>query len=386
MSKEITIFWFVDALGWEIVSQTHFLEEVLPSRQRVRMQFGYSSSAIPTILSGQPPAVHGHLGLFRYAPETSPFRGLGRLAPLLKPAALWNRGRVRHWISKVLGRMLGFTGYFQVYQVPFAKLAYLDYCEKQDLFVPGGMGAVENLADRLLRSGQPFHISDWRLGDRRNLAAARAAVEQGAHFLFIYTAELDGILHQTPSAQAPTVQEKLAWYRQELENLLATCRQCGKTPRLTIISDHGMSPLTRTVDLKAAVEATGLVFGADYGACYDSTMFRVNFLKPGVEEIIRNALQPFAEFGHWLSLDEEKGYGIYRTDRRFGDAIFLMEPGVQIVPSDMGLKPLNGMHGYAPEDQDSYAAILSNAEIPSEIQQVSDYFDWMIKAAGMEGK
>ena len=44
------------------------------------------------------------------------------------------------------------------------------------------------------------------------------------------------------------------------------------------------------------------------------------------------------------------------------------------------------MHGYAPEDKDSYAAILSNAEIPSEIQQVSDYFDWMIKAANTEGK
>ena len=70
-------------------------------------------------------------------------------------------------------------------------------------------------------------------------------------------------------------------------------------------------------------------------------------------------------------------FGTYRADRRFGDAIFLMDPGIQIAPSDMGLKPLNGMHGFAPEDKDSQAVIMSTDEIPSEVRHVADYFALM---------
>ncbi len=44
------IFLFIDALGWDIVGKTGFLQDLLPHRREVSMQFGYSCSAIPTIL------------------------------------------------------------------------------------------------------------------------------------------------------------------------------------------------------------------------------------------------------------------------------------------------------------------------------------------------
>ena len=64
----------------------------------------------------------------------------------------------------------------------------------------------------------------------------------------------------------------------------------------------------------------------------------------------------------------------------------MVAPGVQIVPSDMGVRPLAGMHGYAPEDKDSYAAILSNAEIPPEIRHVADYFTLMKRHVENRGR
>ena len=376
-SYDVEIFLFIDALGWELVSRTGFMEKELPFRRKIEMQFGYSSTAIPTILSGKQPSEHRHLGLFRFAPEKSPFRLLGRIAPLMKPESFWNRGRIRHWLSRLIGRFYGFTGYFQLYQMPFRKLALMDYCEKRDLFAEHGMEDVENLRDRLIRSGLPFHISDWHAGDRRSFEAARQAVADGAAFLFVYTAELDALLHQYPVLVHDRIREKLNWYGEQIEELCGSCRKAGKTFRLTVISDHGMTPLTKTVDLRSAVEKTGLVFGKDYGACYDSTLFRATFLTPGSEAAIRKALEPFGKDGHWLTEDEEKHYGIYRADRFFGDAIFLMDPGIQIVPSDMGNKPLNGMHGFAPEDKDSQAVILSTDEIPPHILRVADYFGLM---------
>ena len=83
MKDAIEVFLFIDALGWELVQSTGFLSRELPERRCIRMQFGYSCSAIPTILSGRTPAEHGHLCLFCYDPPHSPFRLLGALHPLL---------------------------------------------------------------------------------------------------------------------------------------------------------------------------------------------------------------------------------------------------------------------------------------------------------------
>jgi hypothetical protein len=151
---------FIDALGWEIVNDHDFLGDLLPHRRKICMQFGYSSSAIPTILSGRTPAEHGHLGLFRFAPAESPFRLLSRLAWLFKPESFWNRGRIRHHLSKILKRIFGFTGYFQLYRMPLWKLRYMDYCEKKNLFIAKGMDGIDNLHDVLSAGKAAFHISD----------------------------------------------------------------------------------------------------------------------------------------------------------------------------------------------------------------------------------
>ena len=72
--KKTYVYMFVDALGWEIVSKYNFMQAQLPYRNKVEMQFGYSSSAVPTILSGESPDKHGHFSFFYYSPKTSPFK------------------------------------------------------------------------------------------------------------------------------------------------------------------------------------------------------------------------------------------------------------------------------------------------------------------------
>ena len=376
--KTIEIFLFIDALGWKIVNDHHFMEELFPHRKRVSMQFGYSSSAIPTILSGKTPSEHGHLGLFRFAPESSPFKLLSRFAWLFKPASFWNRGRVRHHLSKLLKKIYGFTGYFQLYRMPIWKLQYTDYCEKQNLFVAGGMGEIENLYDFLSKKRIIFHISDWHLSDEENYSAAEKAIDDGKNFLFVYTASLDGLLHDKVK-EPSEVGTKLSGIRKNIEHLYKKAEDSAETVHFTVISDHGMTPLSGVADVMKKIDERGLVFGKDYGACFDSTMARFYYLKEGSKPEIERRMKSFP--GHFLSREEELKYGIYRSDRAFGDAIFLLDAGIQIVPSDMGEKPLNGMHGFSPEDEHSFAAILSNEPIPETIAAVSDYYRFMTERA-----
>ena len=64
--KKTYVYMFVDALGWEIVSKYNFLKDSLVYRKKVEMQFGYSSAAVPTILSGKYPQEHKHFSFFYY--------------------------------------------------------------------------------------------------------------------------------------------------------------------------------------------------------------------------------------------------------------------------------------------------------------------------------
>lgn len=379
MANSIDIFMFIDACGWEVIRDRDFLTDLLPHRHRVGMQYGYSATAIPTILTGQPPEVHKHLSFYYYAPQTSCFKPFHFELLSFLPSRIFDRWRVRHIISRLLKKRLGFTGYFEIYAMPFNRLRYFDFIEKDDMFVPHGLAPTPNLADELVKRNIPHHISDWRLTEEQNVAALEAEAEKGGiRFAFLYTAAMDGLLHMD-TKDGPRIKPKLDWYAEQVERIMAKARLNYDEVNLSIMSDHGMTTLTGTVDLKADIESLGLKFGRDYAAVYDSTMARFWFLNDTARERImdRLAATPRARL---LTAEDKKRYGIDFEDDMYGQQILLMDPGVQIEPCDMGLKALPGMHGFAPEHEDSYAVWLSTRSPEIEPRWVGDYFRLMVEA------
>lgn len=339
------------------------------------MQFGYSCTAIPTILTGVRPSEHGHLAFYDWAPDKSPFKTMRLLAPLLRPASFWRRGRIRHHLSNIIKRFYGFTGYFQLYGVPIERLPKLDYCEKRDLFVPGGLAPVKNLADVWGEQGLRYHISNWRLSESENFRIATDLLKSGTlDRAFIYSAAFDALQHDNVGNDE-ILRAKVEKYADSIRLLISALKESGREYELTVFSDHGMTPLRGTVNAPSALAATGLVWGKDYASAIDSTMARFWWLRDGAEEAVRKTFEKFP--GHWLTEDEMRRNGIYRDDHKFGDAIFLANPGIQFCPSDMGVKPLNGMHGFDPSDIDSQACWLSTVPVPQGVSRVCDYFSVM---------
>lgn len=371
----VKAFVFVDALGWEQVVKYNFLDDLLPHRRKIEMQFGYSCTAIPTILSGERPSAHGHLAFYDYAPKQSPFKAMRLLAPLLKPRSFWRRGRIRHQLSKLIKRLYGFTGYFQLYGVPIERLPQLDYCEKNDLFVRGGLAPIKNLADVWEEQGMKWHISDWRKPEAENFRIAEGLFRRGeVDRAFVYSAAFDALQHDNVGRD-DVLRPKVRAYADSIRALHRALVASGRPFELTVFSDHGMTPLKGTIDAPAALSKTGLVWGRDYASAIDSTMARFWWIDASSEAKVRAAFAGLP--GRWLTEDEMRYHGIWRDDHKFGDAIFLADPGVQLCPSDMGVKPLNGMHGFDPADKDSAAACLSTAPLPQGLARVSDYFRLM---------
>ncbi|MFH1680891.1 MAG: hypothetical protein ABIH26_09645, partial [Candidatus Eisenbacteria bacterium] len=90
--KRVTIAVLIDAFGWDVLGAHPFLPE-LEHRKPLRTVLGFSSAALPSLLSGRWPEEHGRWFLYRRNPCESPF-GFARL---LAPAegARWLGRRVR---------------------------------------------------------------------------------------------------------------------------------------------------------------------------------------------------------------------------------------------------------------------------------------------------
>ena len=379
MKPVLPLFIFIDACGWEIIRNDPFARTFAPQRKQLASVFGYSSTCVPSILSGRWPDEHRNWCYFVYDPKNSPFKSLRVLRWL--PNAITSRRIFRRWLSKFVKVQLSFRGYFDLYNIPFKHISLYDFTEKKSPLQPGGMNRGPNIFDFLQEKQIRYHVSAPEKPEPANLDAliADIATEQ-LDFAFLYWAGLDGLLHHVGN-DSPEVPAKLRVYEQWLERLLTVARQHYAEIRLYIFSDHGMANCDELLDLKSKIEPLPLRFGEDYVVVYDSTMARFWFFNDRARSEITHSLELVPQ-GRILPDAELKQMRTLFEDRYFGELIFLMKEGVLIVPSHMGERPIRGMHGYHPTDPQSYAMLCTNQpQIPDDVNAIPDIFKLMTRDA-----
>lgn len=379
MRPVLALFVFVDACGWQIVKDDPFVGFAAPYRHRLRSVFGYSSACIPSILSGRYPDEHRNWSYFVFDPVNSPFRSFRWLHWI--PSALTSRRRVRNVLSAWVKRKLGFSGYFDLYNMPFSEIADFDFTEKKSPLKPRGMNSGINIFDHLEGRHIPYHVSEPRRGEEENLQALIADIErESIDFAFLYWPELDGLMHRVGN-DSPEVPRKLRSYEERIDRLLERARQHYADVRLYVFSDHGMANCTRHIDLRARINQLPLKKGKDYAVVYDSTMARFWFFSDDARLRITACLRLVRE-GRILSDDELAKLGTLFTDRYFGQLIFLLDEGVLIVPSHMGQRPIHAMHGYHPDAIHSYASLMTNQpNVPAGVEAIPDMYRLMVSEA-----
>lgn len=373
--RRLPLFIFIDAFGWEILKRhPEFLEGMAPHRKKLETILGYSSACDPSIISGRRPAEHRLWSSFYYAPETSPFRWLRMLRVL--PSSLMNRGRVRHLLSRLIKRIHGFTGYFQVYNVPFDRLPWFDYAEKVRIWEPGGLPVGESIFDRLHRAGIDHYVHDSAQPDERKIELLRQKIEARAiGFAYISLGKLDALMH-AKGPDAPEVTELVQWYDLQIRNLVdLALRHYDEVP-FYVFTDHGMHEVRETVDLQRDVRALPIREPEDYVAFYDSTMARFWVCSERGRDVLTAHLREHSR-GRILSDSELNELGVFFPDRQYGDLIFLVEPHCLIVPSFMGAKRIAGMHGYHPCSPDAAASMTSNRELPAGLERIEQIYSLM---------
>jgi len=383
--KRVHVFVLIDALGWLILEGQDFLQDLLPFRRPLRTVLGFSSGAIPTILTGVPPAQNGHWNLFYYDPQGSPFRWMKYLR-FLPERALDHR--VTRKLLKELGRrVLGLGSQFECAVSP-RLMPWFNWLEKKSIYERGGVSGAPSIFDELAEQNITYRVYSYHhASDEQIFNAAQRDIRRGvASFYFVYLSEMDRFLHEHRGTEVSKLKERLSWYASNLRQLFAAARTVDPHADLTVFSDHGMTPVTNHFDLAKQVSQCGFAMPNDYLSVYDSTMARFWFFNPKAKSGISDKLDSLP-CGRLLSDLELKTLGVFFPDRRYGELVFLLHPGWLISNSDFngkGWMPV-GMHGYHPEDAYSDGIFLSDRKPSTPVESVADVYHCMSRAAESQG-
>jgi hypothetical protein len=380
LGQGLHIFVLIDALGWEFIKAREFLDAELPFRTPLKTVLGFSSGAIPTILTGLRPAQTGHWNLFYFDPEGSPFWWL-RWVSLLPDRLVDNRYSRK--IVKELGRrILGLGPLFECGVSPRI-LPWLNWVEKENIYTAGGIPGSHSIFDLLRERGIPHRVYSYHdLSDAQIVEHACSDItSSNARFFFLYLSEVDHFLHGQCN-DAAEVTRRLNWYQDQLRQILALAIQRDPQATFTVISDHGMTPVRSEYDLVSRIRRLGFKMPNQYLAVYDSTMARYWFFDEATRESIQAELARIP-CGRILDDAELDRLGILFSDRRYGEIVFLLDPGWIVGESDFkgnGWNPV-GMHGYHPSDPYSDAIFLSNRQTEVRMFSIGDIFHCMEAAA-----
>lgn len=357
----------VDALGWRLAAARPGLLSLLPQRREIATMLGFSSGALPTLFTGRMPVEHGRFLMYQRARGDTPFSGFGRLRWL--PQHIRGSWRMKRLLTRLVAAR-GVRGYFDLYDVPRERLESFDLAERDDIFAPGGLPG-DSLWDTLERSGLRWHGWNWRTPQSQAFAEALGRIADGSLDVgFVYTAELDAWLHREGTRGAG-VAACLTAVDGFVRAASEQCTRLGRPLWCHVLSDHGMVDVDSHVDLTDRLRRAPCRVWRDYEVFLDSTFARFWWHSPAAREAIRAELAGESR-GRWLDRDTLERHGVWFEDHRYGDDLWLLEPGAILLPSYMGAQPVAAMHGYDPDHPDMTAFYASNRPLPGSLTRLRD--------------
>jgi hypothetical protein len=344
---------FVDAFGRTQLDRFGEHLDFLPHRRGLRGILGYSSGALPTVLTGAPPATHGRMCLFSKRADAdesilSPLAWLGLL-----PAVLHERAALRRWLGRALAHAAGLTGYVALHRVPPEAFRWLDLPERDDLFRADRIGAASTFLADARRAGLSVLTARWQSPEAERWAAAYTELERRQPDLaFLYVTELDGALHARGN-DAPEIEEVVRRFAARIARARERLGADGTPVTTIVVGDHGMADVTRVVDPRPVLAQLGAA-----QAFVDSTMIRLWGGEAALSRA-RLALERAALPGAWLDAGALRERRVPMEGAPFAEALWLLPEGTLFAPSFLGGR-VRGMHGYDVGASSAFAGLASD--------------------------
>jgi hypothetical protein len=337
---------------------------------------GYSDSIRATIFTGTYPDESGYWMEYCYRPESSPFKAGGRYAAIDRfPSDIAQRALKLVLSKAVMPRVAKRRGYESLHlrHFPFRAMPFLDYTLRDPMMDPGALG-VPTIFDRLSEAGMRWaYISSASL-KRKDLLAAVSDVHPDTALVFVY-------LHQVDMASHLWGVESRRFWRSvaKTDALVGEVLQRARArlngdPNVLLFSDHGMSQIKHWIGIPELLRHPK--FGRQFCCALDATMVRLWYFDD--DAAMRNELRALVAGrfpGHWLDERELKDMHVDFADRRYGDEMYLIEPGTVVHPNFHSYLRPKAMHAYHPDEPEQQGILIASEEPAAMVGDTAQMID-----------
>lgn len=194
--------------------------------------------------------------------------------------------------------------------------------------------------------------------------------------------EFDALGHKY-GPHSPLVKHRIL----KLINNLEIIRKKYEDISLIMFSDHGMHEVKQRFNVLEELnllDNSGFKLGKDYIAFLDATMVRFWLRSQNAKQAIFGFFSDAP--GHILSAKEIQSYELPVNDR-FGNLVFLADPGVEIFPNFFHpyyAGYIRGLHGYAPETESSYGIFATTYELSCNELSLLDISPTLVEYLGLK--
>jgi hypothetical protein len=383
----LTLLLLVDAFRPDYLREAPYLSGLAKTSAvgRLREPFGFLPRA--AYFGGLSPEQFGFSNMFACDPDRSPFAG-ARWLPQAAFDTVKTAADARQYVdAQARVRSSPFAAsYVSSLNIPVRLLPFFAATETEPAWSAkaGYRSIFHELDDR----NDAWFTCAWPLSndlgdhsDERIVQHVLASVEPRHRFAYVHLQELDGAGHQF-GPEGAALRSLVRRTDDLVKQLVEGLRDRFGNVEVIAFGDHGMVSVTRSVDVRPALDATNLVPGVDYVYFLDSTMVRLWFLTARSRTPLLESLARVRGL-RVVSATEKVRHRIDGCHPSNAHEIFLADPGVVIFPdffSGPGSAMPLGMHGYDPDCADNNGIFLvSSPRVPAGeagVVDATEIYDW----------
>ncbi|MCH8864676.1 MAG: alkaline phosphatase family protein [Chloroflexi bacterium] len=364
MKPVVTVF--MDGLKADSLKYMPFISS-LGHRRRLRTQLGYSNPSHASMYSGVYPNKHRNWFVWRYAPDTSPFKwlqGIGRL-----PHNIYTKYAFYRTTTALLTRHnTAFCDVPFLWWLPMSAWSNFDVNEKKFWSEPGFLTDYPTIFDVLRAHHVPYEVIGMVKGQTH-----RALGWIEAHnfsdikpWTYLFIGDIDGYSHRYGPDSVET-QERLGKIDRVLEQKYRLFEKALGDFCFMLYSDHGHMAVKEGINLSEFFAGRGKDIN-DYIHIIDINYARFWFRNEKEAEAVTEALSSLGK-GFILTEEHLRKYRVDMPDNRYGDLIYYLDtPGafthglVSVLGKPRGHLPAS-IHGYLPDYPDMDGVFVSNRSL-----------------------
>ncbi len=327
------------------------------------------------MLSGKYPEETNHWLPYFYSPQESPIffktlNKIGAVFPLDRLPSLRNLavGQTRRFILK--------QG-VHINNVPFHiidKVTLYPYYYMHEL--PFFHELKEQLQKKCQTSLTHIGPPKTRKHLYRSLLKYIRASNHEKELVIAYEDALDGLGHKFGPYSPECLHYAKSLDRVLLEVYQKLAKCFGKNLTFFVFSDHGQCEQTNNLNLLSELDKKTLNLGDDYLCILDATLALFWAKNKDVEEKILEVLGKI-RIGKVIDERLQKKYHIRFDDKRYGEIIFVLNPGGTLFPNFFSsFGTMRGLHGYLPEDDVQKGLLISDKKslyVPRHVRDIRNF-------------